>query len=113
MSRLLNGDFIFSEDLTNNGELDLRYTQKTNLTGFNEYIKDEDIINLNKYVQVNEIISTPDFNNGAGVSGQNLIVKDAAVFRNGVDIKGKLILNGKEVLVNADGVLYSPSFTVG
>ena len=113
MSRLLGGNFIFLQDLTNNGELDNRYAQKNNSTGFNEYIKDTDIVNLNQYVKINEEISTPNFNNGANVSGANFIVNNTALFKTGILISGKLIINDKEILINADGGLYSPSRAIG
>lgn len=114
MSRLLNGDYIFSQDLTQEGQLDQRYAVKNNLTGFNEYVKDKEIINLNsKYAEINELGDTINLNKGVNVSGSNLLIKTEAYFESGANIKGNFFLNGKEILVNADGILYTPKLTVG
>lgn len=113
--RSFDGNIISLEQLTYNGELDQRYAQNNNITGLiDSFVEDVELESLtNKYIEVNENNFTPNFNSGLNVSGANLNVKSEAFFESGMEIKGKLFLNNREILINADGVLYSPNIGAG
>jgi len=87
--RTFNGLQIFTEQLTNSGQLDLRYVR---ITGNNS------IVNLNQ---------------GAIVTGQNLTVNSSGIFNNGISVNGNFFLNGRQVLISSAGALFSPTVTAG
>lgn len=87
--RTFNGLQIFTEQLTNSGQLDLRYVR---ITGNNS------IVNLNQ---------------GAIVTGQNLTVNSSGIFNNGISVNGIFLLNGQQVLISSAGALFSPTVTAG
>ena len=87
--RTFNGLQIFTEQLTNSGQLDLRYVR---ITGNNS------IVNLNQ---------------GAIVTGQNLTVNSSGIFNNGISVNGSFFLNGQQVLISSAGTLFSPTVTAG
>jgi hypothetical protein len=87
--RTFNGLQIFTEQLTNSGQLDLRYVR---ITGNNS------IVNLNQ---------------GAIVTGQNLTVNSSGIFNNGISVNGNFLLNGQQVLISSAGTLFSPTLTIG
>ena len=87
--RTFNGLQIFTEQLTNSGQLDLRYVR---ITGNNS------IVNLNQ---------------GAIVTGQNLTVNSSGIFNNGISVNGNFLLNGQQVLISSAGTLFSPTVTAG
>lgn len=113
--RSLDGNIISLKQLTYNGELDQRYIQNNNITGLiDNFVKDVELESLNnKFIKINENNFTANFNNGLNISGANLNVKNEAFFESGVEIRGKLFLNNREILINADGVLYSPNIGAG
>lgn len=87
--RTFNGLQIFTQQLTNSGQLDLRYVR---ITGNNS------IVNLNQ---------------GAIVTGQNLTVNSSGIFNNGISVNGNFLLNGQQVLISSAGTLFSPTVTAG
>ena len=87
--RTFNGLQIFTEQLTNSGQLDLRYVR---ITGNNS------IVNLNQ---------------GAIITGQSLTVNSSGIFNNGISVNGNFILNGQQVLISSAGSLFSPTVTAG
>jgi len=113
--RLFNGNITSLAQLTYNGELDQRYIKSNNITGLVEaFVEDDELNNLNdKFIKINENKFTPNFNNGLNVSGVNLNVKNEAFFESGVEIRGRFFLNDREILINADGILYSPNIGAG
>jgi hypothetical protein len=87
--RTFNGLQIFTEQLTNSGQLDLRYVR---ITG------NDSRVNLNQ---------------GAIVTGQSLTVNSSGIFNNGISVNGNFILNGQQVLISSAGTLFSPTVTAG
>jgi len=110
-----DGQITSINQLTYNQELDLRYVKNNEISGLlDAFVEDSELSPLtDKFVEINENDYTPNFNNGLNVSGQNLVVNTTAFFSSGLEIKGKLFLNNQEILVRADGVLYSPNIGAG
>ena len=85
--RTFNGIQIFTNQLTNGGQLDLRYAR---ITGNDQ----------NVYL-----------NSGTTISGKSLVSNTLSNFNSGVRISGNLILNGSIILVSEIGTVYTPTKT--
>jgi len=97
----------------NTGQLDQRYILNSNILNLDSVFVTSGEFNAleNKYVRITGNSNTINLNNGLFVSGLPLTVKSSGIFQSGLSIQGDLILNGRKVIILAQGDSFSTSST--
>jgi len=107
--RIIQGDQVILIPAINTGQFDERYLLNSQIYTLDSiFVTSGEFQSLDtKYVRITGNDQTINLNRGLTVSGAPLVVRSSGIFESGINIRGDLIINGRKVLIQAEGAPFS------